>query len=118
MKKLFGADKITSATLQHVPSYLFDAPIVLVQSFIQGIFDAAGLPPSESSSAFGAKGLARVDLELPFARWYVPVEVCRLLQRRLSIGYARAARLIDTLEKKGYVSAVGGTEPRKVLKSK
>lgn len=39
-----------------------------------------------------------------------------LLQRRLSIGYARAARLLDQLEADGYVGAPEGSKPREVLK--
>lgn len=38
-----------------------------------------------------------------------------LLQRRLSIGYARAARLLDLLEEKGYIESAHGSRPRKVL---
>ncbi|MBF7083037.1 DNA translocase FtsK [Desulfallas sp. Bu1-1] len=38
-----------------------------------------------------------------------------LLQRRLHIGYARAARLIDIMEKKGYVGGYEGSKPRAVL---
>ncbi|MBZ9572498.1 DNA translocase FtsK 4TM domain-containing protein [Patescibacteria group bacterium] len=37
-----------------------------------------------------------------------------LLQRRLRIGYARAARLIDMLEEKGVVGPGEGAKPRKV----
>jgi DNA segregation ATPase FtsK/SpoIIIE-like protein len=37
------------------------------------------------------------------------------LQRKLRIGYARAARIIDTLEENGVVSSSNGAEPRKVL---
>ena len=37
------------------------------------------------------------------------------LQRKLRIGYARAARLIDILEKKGVVGPGEGAKPRKVL---
>ncbi len=39
-----------------------------------------------------------------------------LLQRRLAIGYARAARILDQLEKIGLVGPAEGSEPRKVLK--
>ncbi|KKU80610.1 MAG: cell division FtsK/SpoIIIE [Candidatus Gottesmanbacteria bacterium GW2011_GWA1_47_8] len=38
-----------------------------------------------------------------------------LLQRRLSIGYARAARILDQLERAGVVSAPEGSKPREVL---
>ncbi|MDO8593134.1 MAG: DNA translocase FtsK 4TM domain-containing protein [bacterium] len=37
------------------------------------------------------------------------------LQRRLSIGYARAARLLDLLEESGVISAGNGSKPREVL---
>lgn len=40
------------------------------------------------------------------------------LQRRLKIGYARAARIIDMLEENGVVGEAGGAEPRKVLQDK
>ncbi len=38
-----------------------------------------------------------------------------LLQRRLKIGYARAARLLDQLESAGVVSPPDGSKPREVL---
>jgi S-DNA-T family DNA segregation ATPase FtsK/SpoIIIE len=38
-----------------------------------------------------------------------------LLQRRLSIGYARAARILDELERRGVVGPQEGSKPRKVL---
>ena len=41
-----------------------------------------------------------------------------LLQRRLSIGYGRAAKLIDKMEQKGIVSAPEGQKPRSVLISR
>ena len=38
-----------------------------------------------------------------------------ILQRRLGIGYPRAARLIDILEQKHYIGPFEGSKPRKVL---
>jgi S-DNA-T family DNA segregation ATPase FtsK/SpoIIIE len=39
-----------------------------------------------------------------------------LLQRRLRLGYGRAARLLDLMEKDGIISAPDGPRPREVLK--
>ena len=38
-----------------------------------------------------------------------------LLQRRLSVGYARAARILDQMEQAGIVGAGDGAKPRDVL---
>ena len=38
-----------------------------------------------------------------------------LLQRRLSVGYARAARMLDQLEASGVVGRADGSKPRDVL---
>ena len=41
-----------------------------------------------------------------------------LLQRRLKLGYARAARIIDEMEERGIVGPYEGAKPRKVLITK
>ena len=41
-----------------------------------------------------------------------------MLQRKLKLGYARAARIMDELEEKGVVGPSEGAKPRKVLMSK
>ena len=38
-----------------------------------------------------------------------------LLQRRLAIGYARAARLLDMLESEGIVGPSKGAKPRDII---
>ena len=40
------------------------------------------------------------------------------LQRRLKLGYARAARIMDELEEKGIIGPYEGAKPRRVLMSK
>lgn len=38
-----------------------------------------------------------------------------LLQRRLNVGYPRAARLVDTMHERGWIGPFEGSKPRKVL---
>ena len=38
-----------------------------------------------------------------------------MLQRRLRVGYTRAGRLIDMLERRGVISGYEGSKPRQVL---
>ncbi|MBI3653499.1 MAG: hypothetical protein HY231_20915 [Acidobacteria bacterium] len=38
-----------------------------------------------------------------------------VLQRRLSVGYGRAAKILDTMEREGFISPADGAKPRKVL---
>ena len=67
----------------------------------------------------GAEGdgdpLLRQALDVAFESGKVSTS---LLQRRLSIGYGRAAKIIDRLEELGYVSAPEGQKPRQLLITK
>ena len=40
------------------------------------------------------------------------------LQRRLRVGYARAARLLDILETRGVIGPADGAKPREILEKK
>ena len=40
-----------------------------------------------------------------------------LIQRKLRLGYARAGRIMDELEERGYVSPADGSRPREILVS-
>ena len=41
-----------------------------------------------------------------------------MLQRRLKLGYARAARIVDEMEEKGIVGPFQGSKPRSILVTK
>jgi DNA segregation ATPase FtsK/SpoIIIE, S-DNA-T family len=80
-------------------------------------------PKDETSAEAGAEGGEdEVDDELYQEAVRVVCEMGRAststLQRRLRIGYGRAARLIDIMEKDGIVGPADGTKPREVLKKK
>jgi S-DNA-T family DNA segregation ATPase FtsK/SpoIIIE len=38
-----------------------------------------------------------------------------ILQRRMRLGYTRAARIIDTMEQEGLIGAFEGSKPRRIL---
>ena len=40
-----------------------------------------------------------------------------LLQRRINVGYGRAAKMLDTMQELGYISAPDGNKPRQVMLS-
>ncbi len=81
----------------------------------------SGKPRSRGEeSGGGTEGGEEVDDEL----YHDAVRICcemgrastSTLQRRLRIGYGRAAHLIDLMEKDGIVGPPDGTRPREVLK--
>jgi DNA segregation ATPase FtsK/SpoIIIE, S-DNA-T family len=80
-------------------------------------------PKEETNAeASGDAGDEEVDDELYQEAVRVVCEMGRAststLQRRLRIGYGRAARLIDIMEKDGIVGPAEGTKPREVLKKR
>jgi S-DNA-T family DNA segregation ATPase FtsK/SpoIIIE len=81
-------------------------------------------PPKEEAGAgtTAEGGEEEVDDELYQEAVRVVCEMGRAststLQRRLRVGYGRAARLIDIMEKDGIVGPADGTKPREVLKKK
>ncbi len=81
------------------------------------------VPKDENASGpEGEQGAESIDDDLYQEAVRVVCEAGRAststLQRRLRIGYGRAARLIDIMEKDGIVGPPDGTKPREVLKAK
>ena len=82
-------------------------------------------PPKDEnavSGMAGGEGGEEVDDELYQDAIRVVCEMGRAststLQRRLRVGYGRAARLIDLMEKDGIVGPPDGAKPREVLKKR
>ena len=84
--------------------------------------DENGKPESGSSGPAGESSDDESDDVLYQDAVRVVCEMGRAststLQRRLRIGYGRAAHLIDIMEKEGIVGPPDGTRPREVLKGK
>ena len=69
-----------------------------------------GVPDDASSE--GGDPMLRAAIELALESDKISTS---LIQRRLSLGYGRAAKLIDEMEKRGYVSPPEGQKPRRIL---
>ena len=93
--------------------------------------------PSKMMSAIKIAAKIHVTIEMSFAFFPVTLQITyemipkaievvvdaqmastTLLQRKLKLGYARAARIIDNLEERGIIGPYEGAKPRKVLISK
>ena len=80
-----------------------------------------GAEPLEEDDIEDDGGPESVDLEDPDIKAAIAVvraenkATTSLLQRRMAIGYAKAARIMDALEELGIVGPYKGGEPREVL---
>jgi len=77
--------------------------------FVEGITEGESNKPEEPE--------AEDELYLDAVRLFIESGQASisLLQRRFRIGYTRAARLIDLMEKRGAVGPFEGSKPREVL---
>jgi len=85
---------------QELDESLLEAPVVVADDGFDGEFD-----PNEDPL------LDRV-IEIVVQTQTASVS---LIQRRLRVGYTRAGRLIDMLERRGIISGYEGSKPRRVL---
>ena len=117
----FVSDGEVEAVVEYVKRN--NAPVVYDQEFESSIdIEAAkcGNAPQGGASVGGDMlGGAGDDDALLFAAADLAVDsgkiATSMLQRRLSVGYGRAAKIIDRLEEMGVVGPPDGTKPRQVL---
>ena len=80
-----------------------------------GASKKGGAPVDDGDGAGEDDPMLRPAIELAVESGKISTS---LIQRRLSLGYGRAAKLIDRMEQLGYVSAPEGQKPREVLITK
>jgi S-DNA-T family DNA segregation ATPase FtsK/SpoIIIE len=114
-----------TSRLQRVQgAYVSEEEIALVVEQCRGQreqqLDESLLEPPESVQAEGEEDDLDPD-EDPLLERAIEVVVqtqtasVSLIQRRLRVGYTRAGRLIDMLERRGIISGFEGSKPRRVL---
>jgi S-DNA-T family DNA segregation ATPase FtsK/SpoIIIE len=107
VKRLHGG-YITEAEINRITSYL--------AKMAKPVFDDSVLEEAEEQRGgfeIGDKDEAYIDA----VRTVINEGKCSitLIQRRLSLGYARAARIVDVMESEGIVGPGEGSKPRDVL---
>lgn len=89
---------------QNEPSYVSDVTETQASSSVPG-FEGGGSGEDSDELLGEAK-----DVILQAGK-----ASASLLQRRLRIGYARAARILDILEEEGFIGPADGAKPREIL---
>ncbi len=93
-------------------------------NIVEGIEEAAAKLDAPKKGGASGGELGADDGSDPMLRPAIELAIdcgkisTSLIQRRLSLGYGRAAKLIDKMEQLGYVSAPEGQKPREVLITK
>ncbi len=93
-------------------------------NIVDGIEEAAAKLDSPKKGGGGNADIGADDGSDPMLRPAIELAIdcgkisTSLIQRRLSLGYGRAAKLIDKMEQLGYVGPPEGQKPREVLITK
>lgn len=105
-------------------AFISDEEVEQVTSFIKAetgnapvTYEAIDLDLPEKNAPADEENNEEDELFPEAAQWIVDTKKASvsMLQRRFRIGYTRAGRLMDTMERKGIVSAADGAKPRDVL---
>ncbi len=118
----FVSEKEVDAVVSYIKQYNAAGGTAYSDDVMKQIEEEAamcGVKKGGGTVAAGDSGendpLIRSALDVAFESGKVSTS---LLQRRLSVGYGRAAKIIDKLEQMGYVSAPDGQKPRELLITK
>ena len=102
-----------------------NAPVEYNSAFMDSM-EAAAMNVGEKKTGGAALDAADMSEENGDIKFRQAVEIAiqenkistSLLQRKLEIGYGRAAKIIDRMEELGYVSEADGNKPRRILITK
>jgi S-DNA-T family DNA segregation ATPase FtsK/SpoIIIE len=110
-----------SARLRRVHSSFITEPelhriTTYIKKMAKPVYDESILKDAEGSGAAFSED-DRDDMYYKAVRTVIQEGKCSitLLQRRLQLGYARAARIVDMMEQEGVVSPGEGSKPREIL---
>lgn len=111
---------ITDREITNVVSYIKEHNAAYFDDDMQEYLDNAVSPKTEETSASseGDGGGDEIDELFLKALWLAITSGTASIsqfQRRFQIGYARAGRLVDVMERMGYISANEGSKARRVL---
>ena len=114
---------ITDAEVQSVVDYIKKNDSAQYSAEIQEDIERRAVQGGKGSPAAASAAMDEPEADAGDEMMPAAVEVLletgqasvSMLQRRLKLGYARAARIMDELEEKGIVGAFEGSKPRQML---
>ena len=104
--------RATNGTAEYDEKFISKLKELAAQCGNKGRGGGDFVPSGESGSEKGADSKYADAVRVAIEEKRVSTS---LLQRRLEIGYSRAAKLIDRMQAEGYVSAPDGSKPRTIL---
>lgn len=109
-----GESKLIRAQGSLVSDKEINKVVDFVKSQAEPVFDEEILKGQEKSGLAGGEkdGLYDEAVKVIMESNQASVSI---LQRRMRLGYTRAARIIDTMEQEGFVGPFEGSKPRKIL---
>ena len=118
---------LEDAEVGHIVDFIKanNAPVEYNSAFMDSM-EAAAMNVGEKKTGGAALDAADMSEENGDIKFRQAVEIAiqenkistSLLQRKLEIGYGRAAKIIDRMEELGYVSEADGNKPRRILITK
>lgn len=116
LQNAFISEKEVKAVVDFIAKHN-EPEVPIEMSPAQAGNDGVGLGNAASSGGFGDEG--EIDDDLYEAARAAVLEAGKAstsyLQRKLRVGYARAARLIDILEERGVIGPGDGAKPREIM---